>query len=81
MTAGVPREVAWPTAEANAAAIDAAEAATEAVNSVFASYHTDSGYAAAHIMPPKQMIAAMLLAPLGASLAFPWTMAYRATGF
>ena len=61
--------------------IEAAEAATEAINTVFASYHTEGGYAAAHIMPPKRMIAAMLLAPLGASLAFPWAIASRATGF
>jgi hypothetical protein len=80
MSAGVPRDIAWPTAEANAAAIDAAEAASEALNQAFASYHSESGHAVAHIIAPKQLVAAMLLAPMGAALAFPWTMATRASG-
>jgi hypothetical protein len=81
MSAGVPREIAWPTAEANAAAIDAAEAASDALESAFATYQSDSGYAMAHIMmPPKRLVAAVLLAPFGASLAFPWIMATRASG-
>jgi hypothetical protein len=81
MTAGVPREVAWPTAEANAAAIDAAEAATDAINTVFASYRSESGYAMAQVIGPRQIMTALMLAPFGASLAFPWSMATRATGF
>ena len=81
MTAGVPREVAWPTAEANAAAMDAAEAATDAINTVFASYRSESGYAMAQVIGPRQIMAAIMVAPFGASLALPWTMAYRATGF
>ncbi len=81
MTAGVPREVALPTAEANVAAIDAAEAATEAINTVFASYRSESGYAMAQVIGPRQLMAAIMLAPFGASLAFPWSMATRASGF
>jgi hypothetical protein len=81
MTAGVPREVAWPTAEANVAAIDAAEAATDAINTVFASYRSESGYAMAQVIGPRQLMAAIMVAPFGAGLAFPWTIASRATGF
>lgn len=81
MTAGVPRAVAWPTAEANVAAMEAAEAATDALNSAFATYRSESGYAMAQVIAPRQLLAAMMMAPLGASLAFPWTMAYRASGF
>jgi hypothetical protein len=81
MTAGVPREVAWPTAEANVAAIDAAEAATDAINTVFASYRSESGYAMAQVIGPRQLMTALMLAPFGTSLAFPWSMATRASGF
>jgi hypothetical protein len=81
MTAGMPREVAFPTAEANTAAIEAAEVATEAINTVFASYRSESGYAMAQVIGPRQLMTAIMLAPFGASLAFPWTMATRATGF
>jgi hypothetical protein len=81
MTAGVPSAVAWPTAEANTAAIDAAEAATDALNKVFASYRTDSGYAMAQVIGPRQIMTAMMLAPLGASMTFPWSSAARASGF
>ena len=42
---GVPRAVAWPAAEANAAALDAADAASKGFRQVIASYHTESGYA------------------------------------
>jgi hypothetical protein len=81
MTAGVPSSIAWPTAEANAAAIDAAEAASDALDAAFATYRTESGFAVAPFMTPRRMVAAMLLAPLGASLALPWVMATRVSGF
>jgi len=80
MTAGVPSSVAWPTAEANTAALEAAEVATDALNAAFATYRSESGYAMTTVIAPRQLVAAMLLAPFGASLAFPWTMAYRASG-
>ena len=45
LSAGVPKSVAWPAAEANAAMMEAAEVASEQFNTVFANYRTDSGYA------------------------------------
>lgn len=75
MTAGVPSSVAWPTAEANAAALEAAEAATEEINNAFASYRSESGYAVIQIVPPKKLMAALLVAPFGVPLlpwVFPW---------
>jgi hypothetical protein len=42
---GVPRAVAWPAAEANAAALEAADAASRGMRQVMASYHTESGFA------------------------------------
>lgn len=44
---GVPRAVAWPAAEANAAALDAADVASNGFRQIVASYHTESGYATA----------------------------------
>jgi hypothetical protein len=42
---GVPRAVAWPAAEANAAALDAADEASRGFHQVLASYHTEGGFA------------------------------------
>lgn len=42
---GVPRSVAWPTAEANAAALKAADTASNGLRRIVANFHTDSGYA------------------------------------
>lgn len=49
LTVGVPRNVAWPTAAANAAALDAVELARKSLESAFASYRTDGGHASAQI--------------------------------
>lgn len=59
---GVPRAVAWPAAEASAAALDAADAASKGMRRVFATYHTESGHAAA-IRPiaPSAMAALMMM--------------------
>jgi hypothetical protein len=81
MTAGMPRSVAWPTAEANAAALDAAEAATDSLNDVFATYRSESGYAVAQIISPRRLMAAFFLAPLGAAASFPWAFPTHAPGF
>ena len=48
IASGVPRQVAWPTAEANAAAMEAADAAAVSVRQAFSSYHTEGGHAAMH---------------------------------
>ena len=42
---GVPRAVAWPAAEANAAALGAADIASNGMRRVIANYHTESGFA------------------------------------
>ncbi len=76
MSSGVPRAVAWPAAEANAAMIDAAEAAAETVNTAFASYRSESGYTMAQMSYPRRLQAALLFAaPFSAALAFPWVLA------
>ncbi len=48
---GVPRSVAWPTAQANVAVIDAMETASEAFKPVYSSYHNGSGFAATQFWP------------------------------
>ena len=59
---GVPRSIAWPAAEANAAALDAADAASNGFRRVVANFHTDSGYAtAARSMTPSLVAAGMML--------------------
>ena len=47
MASGVPRSVAWPTAEANVAVMDAADAAAVSVRQVIPSYRSDGGHAVA----------------------------------
>ena len=44
---GVPRAVAWPTAEANAAVLEAADLASRDMRQVLANYHTENGFAGA----------------------------------
>jgi hypothetical protein len=79
MTVGIPSSVAWPTAEANVAALDAAEAATESLNNAFASYRSESGYAMAQVISPRKLLAAFLMAPLGATMV-PWSAFYPGPG-
>lgn len=71
MTAGVPRAVALPAAEANVAAMDAAKAATASVDHAFSTYRSESGFAVAQIVSPKTWLSALFLAPL-ATVKFPW---------
>ena len=81
MTAGVPKEVAWPTAEANVAMLDAAQAATEQVEQVtwtFASYRTETGYATSQMRVTQIAIAALMVAPLMAMAAMPTAGSYGA---
>ncbi|MEQ1576844.1 MAG: hypothetical protein ABL894_04255 [Hyphomicrobium sp.] len=47
LSAGMPKSVAWPTATANAAMMEAAEVATGQMQSAFSSFRSDSGYASA----------------------------------
>lgn len=53
MSAGVPRAVALPTAEANLAAMDAADAAKASLDRAFSAYRTDAGFAGAPVLSPK----------------------------
>ncbi len=63
MASGVPRSVAVPTAEANIAVMEAAEAATSSVQQVLASYRSDGGHAVARQQwpAPSLMMLAMLV--------------------
>jgi hypothetical protein len=56
MTAGVPRDVALPAAEANIAAMEAAGIAKQTLDNVFSTYRSDSGYATSQILGPYSMI-------------------------
>lgn len=61
MSGGMPKSVAWPMARGHAAAADAAMAATEAASTVFSSYRSEGGHAAAQIvMLPLQQSGALL---------------------
>lgn len=53
INSGVPRDVAWPAAEANAAVIDAAEAATQSFRKVLVACQTGSGFASS--LPSSMM--------------------------
>ena len=81
MAFGVPRDVAMPTAEANAAAFDAAETAAGPFQSEFSSYRSDGGHASAQIKFLQRMVARLMLSPLGAAAVWPWLHAPRSTGF
>lgn len=72
MTAGVPRAVALPAAEANMAAMDAAEAASTSIDRAFSTYRSESGFAVAQIISPKALYSAMVLAPFTMSVKLPW---------
>lgn len=72
MTAGVPRAVALPTAEANVAAMDAADVAKASIDRVFSTYRSESGFAVAQIVSPKTWLGALFLAPFTAHIKLPW---------
>jgi hypothetical protein len=65
MASGVPRSVAWPTAEANAAVMDAADAAAASVRRVYSSYRTEGGHSSARdTWPSAQLFALAAFLPL-----------------
>jgi hypothetical protein len=71
MSSGVPHAVAWPTAEANAAVMDAADAATQSIKEVFASYHSEGGHAASRgPWPPTNMLTLMSMVPMNVGTMF-----------
>jgi hypothetical protein len=71
MSSGVPQAVAWPTAEANVAVLDAAEVARRSIKKAFASYQTDGGHAAGgNVWPPLEMLTLMAVVPLNIGTMF-----------
>ncbi len=71
MSSGVPHAVAWPTAEANAAVLEAADAATRSIKKVFASYQAEGGHAAGgNAWPPLDMLTLMTAVPLNIGTMF-----------
>jgi hypothetical protein len=71
MSSGVPHAVAWPTAEANAAVLEAADAATRSIKKVFASYQAEGGHAAGgNVWPPLDMLTLMTAVPLNIGTMF-----------
>lgn len=73
MSAGVPQTVAWPVAEANAAALDAAEIATKALAETYASHHSASGHASSHTtFAPMKAFAMMTAVPVSTTAYWPW---------
>jgi hypothetical protein len=70
---GVPRSIAWPTAEANAAALDAADAASNGFRKIVASFHTQSGYAtSARSMTPSAIVAGLMIGIANGPLPLSW---------
>jgi hypothetical protein len=65
IASGMPRSVAWPTAEANAAVMDAADAAAVSVRQAFASYRSEGGHSGRQLWPPAQLMMLAALMPLG----------------
>lgn len=61
---GMPRSVAWPAAEAGAAALSAADTASSGIRKVVASYHAESGYAGSVAGMAPSVVAVAMLAGL-----------------
>lgn len=70
MGAGVPRTVAWPTAEANAAMLDAADAMATSVKQATSSYQSQGGHAVAPTWPPSEMMMLAAFVPFNISTMF-----------
>lgn len=68
---GVPDSVAWPTAEANAAVLDATAVLAEQAQQSFSSYQSAGGFAMAHVWAPKSLSAFAALVPLAAMWPVP----------
>ena len=79
MGAGWSREVAYPTARANVAAMDAVATAVEVARQPFSSYRADSGYASAQIVIGGSKAASTVAVPVGAALLAPWLQALAGT--
>lgn len=65
IASGMPQSVAWPTAKANVAAMDAADIATASVHKAFASYRSEGGHASARgHWPVANLMMLAVLIPL-----------------
>ena len=65
MSSGVPHAVAWPTAEANVAVLDAADVARRSIKQAFSAYQTESGHAAGGgAWPPVEIMTLLAVVPL-----------------
>lgn len=69
MAFGVPRAVAMPAAEANAAVYDAVEAAVGPVQNNFSAFRTDGGHVSAHVVALKAFAAFAPFWPAAAAVA------------
>lgn len=69
---GVPRDVAYPTAAANTAILDAVQTTARAVEQTFATYRTDNGYATAQIRFSSAKPKAPMGWPMAAAFSAPW---------
>lgn len=78
MGAGLSRQVAYPTAEANAAVIDVISTATEVARERFSTYRSDGGHATAQIIFQAEKTVAALMLPVGANMLAPWLAAFDA---
>ncbi len=76
MGMGVSRSVAYPLAEANTAAMDAAEAAGRAVDETFSRYRSDGGHASAQLRIQSSKAIAAAMMPLGLQAVAPWLTAF-----
>jgi len=72
ISSGVPHAVAWPAAEANIAALDAAEAARQSFKQAFASHQGNDGHAAGgNAWPPQaNFLTLMAMVPLNIGTMF-----------
>jgi len=76
MGMGMPRSVAYPLAQANAAAMDAVNATKTATEESFACYRSNTGFASAQIrFKPDTAVAALMMLPALLALA-PWLNAF-----
>lgn len=77
MGMGVSRSVAYPLAQANTAAMDAASAASSVFEKGYASYRSDGGHASAHVHIKKGAPMAAFM-PFGTAAMLPFMAAFSA---
>ena len=53
MAVGIPQSVAWPTARANAATMDAFNIAAQSLEEAVVSYRSDGGHAVARVVTAR----------------------------